>query len=282
MFCPKCGNKLQEDSSFCSDCGTPAPNEQNDSQPQTQDEQNNFQPQTQTVQNNFQPQTIQKSGLATAGMILSIIAIALSVIPFFNILIIIPAILAIIFGIITLCQKRFIGKAVTALVLGLLSLTIAISITIAASYVAYEVPKPSGVTHISQQETSGATNNSQQETSKANEKPKTSSNSKATSKAVSKSPSKAVSQAKSSSKAVSQAKSQTPSSAGYQKIYDEYSKKIKASAPNASITELAEIANEGVLKMAEYMYSATGTDGQYATYESWGKKLMEVYMAEAR
>ena len=72
------------------------------------------------------------------------------------------------------------------------------------------------------------------------------------------------------------------STTGYQKIYDEYAQKIKAAAPNATISELAAIANEGVSKMAEYMWSATGTDGQYATYESWSGKLMDVYMNEAK
>lgn len=71
-------------------------------------------------------------------------------------------------------------------------------------------------------------------------------------------------------------------SSGYQRIYDEYAKKIREKAPSVGITELAEIANEGVGKMAEYMYSAKGTDGQYATYESWAGKLMDVYMNNAR
>ena len=69
---------------------------------------------------------------------------------------------------------------------------------------------------------------------------------------------------------------------GYQRIFDEYSERIRTAAPNVSLMELAEIANEGVQRMAEYMFSATGVDGQMATYQSWAQKLMDVYMEYAR
>lgn len=68
----------------------------------------------------------------------------------------------------------------------------------------------------------------------------------------------------------------------YEQIYDEYSQKLREAGPTSSISEMADILNEGVEKMAEYMYSAKGTDGQYATYEEWGKKLMDVYLEECR
>lgn len=68
----------------------------------------------------------------------------------------------------------------------------------------------------------------------------------------------------------------------YETIYNEYAQKIRDAAPTSSVSELAEIANEGVSKMAEYMWSAKGVDGQYATYEEWAGKLMDVYMSEAR
>lgn len=68
----------------------------------------------------------------------------------------------------------------------------------------------------------------------------------------------------------------------YETIYNEYSKKIKDAAPTSSVSELADIANEGVGKMADYMLTAKGTDGQYSTYEKWSSKLMDVYMNEAR
>lgn len=68
----------------------------------------------------------------------------------------------------------------------------------------------------------------------------------------------------------------------YETIYNEYAQKIRDAAPTSSISELAEIVNEGVGKMAEYMWTAKGTDGQYATYEEWSGKLMDVYMSEAR
>ncbi|MBR3324458.1 MAG: hypothetical protein IKG14_00190 [Clostridia bacterium] len=68
----------------------------------------------------------------------------------------------------------------------------------------------------------------------------------------------------------------------YQEIYDEYSKKLIDAGPTSSISEMAEICNEGVTKMAEYMYLASGTDGQYETYESWADKLFDVYMENCR
>ena len=72
------------------------------------------------------------------------------------------------------------------------------------------------------------------------------------------------------------------STRGYQAIYDEYSARLQNECPTLSITECAELSNEGVSKMAEYMYKASGTDGQYATYETWAGKLMDVYMASAQ
>lgn len=64
----------------------------------------------------------------------------------------------------------------------------------------------------------------------------------------------------------------------YQQIYDEYSNKIR----DVGISELAEISNEGIGKMAKYMLNAKGKDGQYETYQEWAEKLMDVYMSEAR
>lgn len=72
------------------------------------------------------------------------------------------------------------------------------------------------------------------------------------------------------------------STSGYQAIYDEYSARLQNECPTLSITECAELSNEGVSKMAEYMYRARGTDGQYATYETWAGKLMDVYMSSAQ
>lgn len=69
---------------------------------------------------------------------------------------------------------------------------------------------------------------------------------------------------------------------GYERIYKEYSDRLQKECPVLSLTECAEIANEGISKMAEYMYKASGTDGQYATYEKWASKLTNVYTNEAR
>ena len=76
--------------------------------------------------------------------------------------------------------------------------------------------------------------------------------------------------------------SQTSTVRGYQQIYDEYAEKLRKAGPTSSITEMAEICNDSVYEMARYMYSAKGTEGQYATYESWAEKLFDVYMNEVR
>lgn len=69
---------------------------------------------------------------------------------------------------------------------------------------------------------------------------------------------------------------------GYQQIYNEYSQKLIQAGPTSSINEMAQICNEGVSKMARYMYSASGTDGQYSTYQSWVSKLYDVYTSNCR
>lgn len=69
------------------------------------------------------------------------------------------------------------------------------------------------------------------------------------------------------------------SGSGYQAIYDEYSARLENECPNLAMTECAELSNEGVSKMAEYMYTAKGKDGQYETYQEWSQKLYDVYLA---
>ena len=68
----------------------------------------------------------------------------------------------------------------------------------------------------------------------------------------------------------------------YEKIYNEYSGRLKRECPNLSIKECADICLEGGQKMAEYMTNAYGNDGQYETYNSWWMKLWNVYIEEAR
>ncbi|MEI6228827.1 MAG: hypothetical protein WCP11_02280 [Candidatus Saccharibacteria bacterium] len=68
----------------------------------------------------------------------------------------------------------------------------------------------------------------------------------------------------------------------YQSIYDRYSARLRSECPNLSMMECATVSSEGITKMAEYMLSASGTDGQQATYSDWASKLQAVYMAEAR
>lgn len=68
---------------------------------------------------------------------------------------------------------------------------------------------------------------------------------------------------------------------GYEDIYNEYSERLRNECPNLALTECAELANEGVGKMASYMWSAKGTDGQYNTYQEWATKLYNVYLEAA-
>ena len=72
------------------------------------------------------------------------------------------------------------------------------------------------------------------------------------------------------------------STRSYQAIYDEYSARLQNECPNLSMTECAELSNEGVTEMARYMYTAKGKDGQYDTYEEWSQKLYDVYMSSVQ
>lgn len=64
------------------------------------------------------------SGLATAAMVLGIIGVVLSFIPLINNLAFVLGVLAAIFAIIALSKKASKGKAITGLVLGILSIVI--------------------------------------------------------------------------------------------------------------------------------------------------------------
>lgn len=89
----------------------------------------------------------------------------------------------------------------------------------------------------------------------------------------------------------------------YESILNEYTKKIEEAAPklveeynseypnvkngleglaelsNKKIEKLAIISNEGIFKMAELMHEVSGN---YADYEIWAEKLMDVYTKEAQ
>ncbi len=89
----------------------------------------------------------------------------------------------------------------------------------------------------------------------------------------------------------------------YEDIYNEYKQKIIDATPglveeynneaasnnaglegldeicNNKIAELAEISNEGVSEMADFMLK--NGNGSYSDYEDWSGKLMQVYMDES-
>lgn len=68
-----------------------------------------------------------KSGLATAGMVLGIVGICTSFIPFINNLSLVMAIIAFIFGIIALVKKAGSGKAAAAIILAVFTVIITLS-----------------------------------------------------------------------------------------------------------------------------------------------------------
>lgn len=96
------------------------------------------------------------SGLATAALVLGIIAIVGAWIPFLNVVSIILGVLALIFGLIPLFQKRSIGKAVSGVVLGLASIVIAISMIVSASRVIDDALRPTETTPSTQAEKNDA------------------------------------------------------------------------------------------------------------------------------
>ena len=62
----------------------------------------------------------------------------------------------------------------------------------------------------------------------------------------------------------------------YEAIYEKYASKLRSS--NGNVSTLANICNEGVSKMADYMINH---GGNYSTYETWAGKLYEVYEEQA-
>lgn len=104
--CPKCGANCADSDTFCGFCGTPLP-----------------------VWNQY-PQTRSSDGLAVASMVLGIIGVVFSLV-FIGI---VPAILAIIFGLIVLCSARRrqngCGMAIAGLVTGGAALIVATLVSI--------------------------------------------------------------------------------------------------------------------------------------------------------
>lgn len=69
----------------------------------------------------------ERSGLATAGLVLGIVGVCTSFIPIVNNLSFFMGILAIIFGVVTFPKKISKGKVITAIILGILSIAITIN-----------------------------------------------------------------------------------------------------------------------------------------------------------
>lgn len=69
----------------------------------------------------------EKTGLATAAMVLGIIGIVLSFIPIINNAAFVLGVLAFIFGLIMAIKKRALGKSVTGVILGILTIVITLA-----------------------------------------------------------------------------------------------------------------------------------------------------------
>lgn len=69
----------------------------------------------------------EKSGFATAGLVLGIVGICTSFIPIINNLSFVMGIIAIVFGIIALVKKAGKGKTIAAIILGILTITFTIN-----------------------------------------------------------------------------------------------------------------------------------------------------------
>lgn len=79
------------------------------------------------TEQNYQPTQSNKSTLSTAGLVLGIIAVCFSFIPLMFYVSLILGALALIFGAISLAKKAPKGKAVSALVLGIIAVALSIS-----------------------------------------------------------------------------------------------------------------------------------------------------------
>lgn len=94
----------------------------------------------------------EKSGLATASMVLGIIAVVGAWIPFLNIVSIILGVLAIALGIAPLIKKRGLGKAIAGVVMGVVTVIIVIAMYSSAAEKVNEEASSNGTTGSAQQE----------------------------------------------------------------------------------------------------------------------------------
>ena len=79
-----------------------------------------------------------KSGLSTAALVLGIIGICTSFIPIINNASFILGVLSAIFGIVSVCRKRGVGKGIAGIILGILiapnTVIIAVKMAISVMY----------------------------------------------------------------------------------------------------------------------------------------------------
>ncbi|MBE6547183.1 MAG: DUF4190 domain-containing protein [Ruminococcaceae bacterium] len=84
----------------------------------------------------------QKSGLATAALILGIIALCIALIPILNLFFLWFGLLPLIFGIVALVKTESKGKAIAAIVSGVLSFVLAIAVCVIAFVVIESYDEP--------------------------------------------------------------------------------------------------------------------------------------------
>lgn len=125
MFCKNCGNELKENEKFCSNCGTAITEDdikiENSSKV---DETTSTSTNSTSTSTSTSSSKSNKNGLATASMILGIIAICFAFIPDISGITFILSVLSLVFVIVVFTRKKRNGKSIAGLVLSIIALLI--------------------------------------------------------------------------------------------------------------------------------------------------------------
>ena len=138
MFCNKCGNEITDDSYFCNKCGSPVIKPKNEPFDVVTLSENDKKDNNQSTNNINENKVINekkddKNGLATASLVMGIIAAIISFVPYANSISFILGIISIVFAIVTLTKKSKSGQAVAGLILSIIALLISYLIDVAAT-----------------------------------------------------------------------------------------------------------------------------------------------------
>ena len=132
MFCNKCGNELSEDSYFCNRCGSPVTKPKDEPNDAIKIADTNTQNKFENVTDSKSEETVstkvineksqEKNGLATASLVMGIIAIVFSFAPYVNSISFVLGVISIVFAVITISKKIKNGQAIAGLILSILAL----------------------------------------------------------------------------------------------------------------------------------------------------------------